>query len=123
LTFPDGIPGFSSLRRWALVELIDDGAFQMLRSLDEPAVEIPVAVPWLFFPDYAPAIDDADQDALGLETADDAVVFCAVKLAGGKAYMNLMGPFIVNTRTLVGRQVVLADSSYPLRAELPLAVA
>lgn len=36
------------------------------------------------------------------------------------AYMNLVGPFIVNGRTMRGRQIVFTDQELPPRAELPL---
>ena len=123
LHFPEGIPGFSDSRRFALVELGEDSAFQVLQSLDEPDVSMVVSVPWIFFPDYAPVIDDADQRDLEIESPDDAVLFCTVTLdeSGDEVFLNLLGPFVVNTATRRGRQVVLADASQPVRALVSLA--
>lgn len=122
LEFEDGIPGFPDARHFQLVELIDDGAFQLLQSVDDPSLSLVVAVPWLFFPDYAPELTDVDHTGLGIEQAEDAVVFCAVTLDSDQrsAHMNLLGPFVVNVKTLKGRQIVLTDQDYPLRAELPV---
>jgi flagellar assembly factor FliW len=125
LHFPDGIPGFPEAERFALTDLSEDGngAFQLLESLDEPDLSMVVTVPWLFFPDYAPEIDDVDRTELGLDKPEDAVVFCAVTMGDERdvVYVNLLGPFVVNGRTRMGRQVVLRDDSQPLRAPLPLA--
>lgn len=125
LHFPDGIPGFPGLTRFALVEIVEDGAFQMLQSLEDEEVAMVVCVPWLFFPDYSPELSEEDQDALGLERPEDAIVFCPVTLEpeAGSVHLNLLGPFVVHRQTLVGRQVVLADSDYPVRATVELGAA
>ena len=122
LTFDDGIPGFPEAKRWVLVDLSEDSVFQLLRSLDVPDVEIIVCVPWLYFPDYAPVLEDQDQDGLELESVEDVVLFCAVTLDGESrtATMNLLGPFVVNSRTRRGRQVVLAESEYTTRVPIDL---
>lgn len=125
LYFPDGIPGFPDARRLVVSDLTEggDGAFQLLTSPDDPALSMVVTVPWLFFPDYALDLDEADRAELDLDRPEDAVVFCAVTTDADRdeAYANLLGPFVVNGRTRTGRQVVLADAAQPLRAPLPLA--
>ena len=120
LEFDDGIPGFPDAHRFQLVEIVDDGAFQLLQSVDDPDLAMVVAVPWLFFPDYSPELTDMDQSGLGIEDEQDAVVFCAVTLDSEHrtAHMNLLGPFVVNVKTRKGRQIVLTDQDFPLRAEL-----
>ncbi|MFT5563503.1 MAG: flagellar assembly factor FliW [Myxococcota bacterium] len=124
LTFDDGLPGFTDAHQFVLVDLVEDGAFQLLRSLDHEGLELVVGQPWLFFPDYAPEIADDDQTQLSLETAEDALIFCAVTLPEGEdsvPTMNLLGPFVVNRHTLAGRQVVLRDEvATPVRAQLDL---
>ncbi len=125
IEFEDGIPGFPDATRFVLLELVENGAFQLLQNVEDPDLALVVAVPWIFFPEYAPVLTDVDQSGLGIETQEDAVVFCPVTLdADAKtAHMNLLGPFIVNVTTRRGRQVVLADQDFPLRAPLPLAAA
>ena len=122
LTFNDGIPGFPELRRFMLLELVEDGAFQELRSPDDPDFAMIVCMPWLFFPDYAPELGDDAQEELSINEPEDAVVFCPVTLdeSGDRIYVNLLGPFVVNAATRVGRQVVLSDSDYPVRAPIEL---
>lgn len=123
LSFPDGIPGFPGAHRFVVQDLVEDGAFQLLTALDVEGLELVVAVPWLFFPDYSPEVGAQDQDDLGLESPEDALVFCAVTLPedDGPPTMNLLGPFVVNRHTRVGRQVVLDDAEQtPVRAPLEL---
>lgn len=122
LTFEDGIPGFPGSRRFVLVEVAEESAFQLLQSLDEPEVALVVAVPWIFFPDYAPELSELERASLGIERREDAVVFCAVTLDAERetVYLNLLAPFVVNVETRRGRQVILPDSGYPVRAPVKL---
>ena len=123
LTFPDGILGFPGSTRFALVNEGDDALFQLLQSLDDDSVALIVAVPWLFFPDYSPEISELERKQLKLQSPDDAIVFCPVTLTGDPdvVYLNLLGPFVVHRESLEGRQVVLADSEWPVRAPVSLA--
>ena len=122
LHFPDGIPGFPEAHRFLLVSLSDESAFQQLQSVDDPALSLIVCVPWIFFPDYTLELTDDEQDELGIESTDDAVVFCPVTLdaPAQRVYLNLLGPFVVNINTRRGRQLVLAESNYPVRAAIDL---
>lgn len=125
IRFPGGIPGFPDHERFVLVELVPDGAFHELRCVDDPDIAMLVTVPWLFFPDYAPVLSDDEQVELGIESASDATLFCAVNIdeESESLHVNLLGPFIVNQETRTGRQLVLAGSDYPARATVQLTVA
>lgn len=122
LTFPDGIPGFPTATRWVLTDLVEDGAFQLLQSVEDPDLAMVVGIPWLFFPDYAPDLDDTEVRALGISRPEDAVLFCSVTVPeeGQSPTMNLLGPFVVNRHTNVGRQVVLGVDDTQVRTPLPL---
>ena len=124
LTFRDGIPGFPGATRWVLTDLVDDGAFQLLQSVDDPDLAMVVGVPWLFFPDYAPDLDDDEVRALGITDPEDVVLFCSVTVPedGDAPTMNLLGPFVVNRHTQEGRQLVLGIDDAQVRTPLPLGV-
>ncbi len=124
--FPNGVPGLSQDTNWQLEGLgePDESAFMLLSCTEDPDTGMIVTIPWLFFPDYAPDVPDIEYEELGLESPDDAVVFCSVTLdaENERIFVNLLGPFVVNSRTGIGRQVVLTDSEYPVRAQVQLAV-
>lgn len=125
IRFPGGIPGFPNRERFLLVELAPEGAFLELRSVDDPDLAMLVTVPWLFFPDYAPTLSDEEQAELGIEKPDDATVFCAVSTddEADVLHVNLLGPFVVNQQSRLGRQLVLAGTDYPSRARVELSIA
>ena len=124
LEFRDGIPGFAHLQRFVIVEFREDGAFQQLQSVDDADVSMIVCVPWLFFPDYAPVVGDAEQAELGLDSSEDAVVFVPVSMDpdSGVVSLNLLGPFVVNSKTRRGVQLVLTGSDYDVRTPIDLTV-
>ncbi len=120
LTFPDGLPGFPTATKFALVPVSGNEAFLWLQSLEDPSLAFLSTVPWPFFPDYEPEVPDSEQQLLELTDASDAMVLCllTIRREEGEVTANLLGPLVVNQRTRIGRQVVLADSDYPLRAPL-----
>jgi flagellar assembly factor FliW len=105
-----GLPGFPDARRFLLVEWGEAGSpFSLLRSLDHEQLEFLVAAPVVLFPDYEPEVDDAHAEALGLTSAEDALVLVLVTVAerAEDATANLLAPIIVNVHTLVAAQIVL----------------
>jgi flagellar assembly factor FliW len=123
LHFPDGLAGLPELDRFVIAELRVDGAFQQLQSLDDIDVSMIVCVPWLFFPDYAPVLSDIEQAELEIESADDVILFVPVSFDSEthQVFLNLLGPFVVNAKTRVGRQLVLTGTDYSTRTPIELA--
>jgi flagellar assembly factor FliW len=122
LHFPDGLPGLPDLENFVIVELREDGAFQQLQSLDNINVSMIVCVPWLFFPNYAPVLSDLEQAELELENPEDAILFVPVSIEpeSHQIFLNLLGPFVVNSRTRRGRQLVLTGTNYTTRTPIEL---
>jgi flagellar assembly factor FliW len=121
LTFPEGLVGFPADTRFVLVEIDEGEAYRWLQSVDDPALSFLTVIPWHFFPDYEPEIDRLTEQELGLKEVTDAIVLCVVTIREGSPVpvtANLLGPIVINTISRVGRQIVLADSGYPARAEL-----
>jgi flagellar assembly factor FliW len=119
LTFAGGIAGFPGAERFALVEVDGGNPLFRLCSLDVAGLEFVVAPPALFFPDYAPEVDDASTTRLGLDDADDALLLVILTLGSraGEATANLLAPIILNCRDGRAAQVVL-QGDHCLRAPL-----
>ncbi|HSL57421.1 MAG TPA: flagellar assembly protein FliW [Acidimicrobiales bacterium] len=118
LLFEDGLLGFPDVARYALVDAAEGDTYFWLQAIDDPRLAFLAAVPWAFFPDYEPELGDADQDALGLTSATDAIVLCLLTVTDLAVTANLLGPLVVNAATRRGRQVVLSDPALPVRAPL-----
>ena len=122
LHFASGLPGFPDARRFVLVRLGDElSPFSVLRSLDgEADLEFVVTHPGLFFPDYAPEIDDDTAARLELRSADDALLLVIVTVTNpvDASTANLLGPIVVNRHTRAAAQAVLGASGYNTREAL-----
>ena len=112
LTFPFGLLGFESFKRYLLLARPEEAPFLWLRVLERPEVAFLVVSPTAVTPDYTPEISDEDARFLDLRTPADALIFNIVTLRGqNDATVNLKGPVVVNRRTLIGKQVIPLDAS------------
>ncbi len=112
VTLTSDLPGLPALRHFVLVRLDEEGLLLSLRSLEHEDVRF-VAVPSVaFFPDYAPEIDDAAAAALGLTSADDALVLLIVTVGRSlrESTANLRATLVLNRASLAAAQVVLAEA-------------
>ena len=114
------LPGFPERRRFALVQLDDDGVLCQLRSLEDPSLRFLVMSPVPFFPDYAPEVGDDVVADLQITSADDVIVLLVLNAGESldTTTANLMAPVVVNTANLRASQVILDDPSLPLAAPL-----
>jgi flagellar assembly factor FliW len=118
--FPDGIPGFAGAQSFVVLNADDDPDVYWLQCVGDGSLAFLAISPWLYFPDYEPEINDTDQERLGLESVDDATVLCLLTVDREHELItaNLLGPIVLNAVLRRGRQVVLADSRWPLAARL-----
>lgn len=121
LSFEHGLPGFPDVRNFVLLntELARE-PFSILRCLDLDGVEFVVVPPNLFFPDYAPEIDDTTVERLGVTSAEDVLllVILTVKESAADITANLLAPVVINSTTCKAAQVVLNDPE--LAVDTPL---
>lgn len=114
------MPGFPEHRRFALVQLDDDGVLCALRSLDDPELRFLVASPVPFFPDYAPMVGDDVVAELEIADVDDVLVLLVLTAGASLAdtTANLLAPVLVNTVSRRATQVILDDQSLSVATPL-----
>lgn len=121
LNFATGLPGFPDARTFVLMntELAQE-PFSIMKCLEDDSLEFVVTTPVLFFPDYAPSIDDATVERLGVKSAEDVLLLVLLEV-GDEAIditANLMGPIVINKHTNAAVQAVLSGQGYELREPL-----
>jgi flagellar assembly factor FliW len=110
---PDGMLGFEASKRFVLLEDRPDTAFKWLQAVDDPALAFIVVDPMEFFPEYEIELPDEQAESLGLGDPCDAIMLTTVTVGSdGKITTNLLGPVIMNCRTLRAAQIVLQDDRY-----------
>ena len=114
LVFPEGLIGFESCTRFAIVDRQEGRAVWWLQSLDAPEVAFILTDPAAVVPQYAPALQPTDLDELGLESVSEAEVHVMLVVPSDPKTItaNLLGPLVINPAKRLGKQVVLFNSGY-----------
>jgi flagellar assembly factor FliW len=117
LTFPQGVIGFPTEQRFALVPHHGSGHIAWLQSASTPGLAFPVVSAHAFgdrYPDVP--VESAARD-VGIDGEEDSlaimVVLCA--LANQPATVNLLAPIVVNATTRKGAQIILEGTRYSTR--------
>lgn len=118
--FPEGLPGFAAIRRFALCSPPPVAPFQWLQALDVGPLAFVVCDPRLFFPDYRVGVRATDLDPIRLaDVAQGRVlVIVTVRREPEPFTANLLGPLVLNPQERLGRQIVLSESGYSTRQPL-----
>lgn len=118
VSFPSGLLGFSSFRRFVLLQPDDDGVFYWLQSVESPDLAFVVTDPSLWTPEYKANIRREQMDELSLGEIGDAQVLAIVNKRDDKLTLNLQGPLVINIANCTGMQLVLADKRWSTRQEI-----
>lgn len=119
IKFEQGIIGFPDLKHFALIFDVEKGeqaTIKWLQSMDEPEFAMPVVSPYDFKEDYAPTVNDEMIKAIGEIHAENIYVLTTVTVPEdiSKISINLKAPFLINTDTNCGAQIILEDA-YPVK--------
>lgn len=114
-----GLIGFPDMKRYTLIfdeEKKDKGNIMWLQSLDETDFAMPVMLPHVVKPDYAPALNEDSLEQLGDLTDENTYVLVTVRVPKNpkEASINLKAPIIINTDTNVGDQIII-EGNEPVR--------
>ncbi len=117
IRFPDGIPGFDHLRKFAVVKCLQTEPIQWFQSVEEGHVALPVINPFLIKPDYSVEIADKDLDVIQTRSDEDLIVLSVMVLPEDLHQMtvNLMAPIVINIKDMIGCQVIMDREDVPLR--------
>jgi flagellar assembly factor FliW len=117
IRMPKGPLGFEENRDYCLIQHCPDSSFRWLQSVDEPGLAFVVVDPSQFFAGYEFEAPDAEAETLGLTSADDAMILVMITISeeGREITANLAAPILVNSRSLMGTQVILQDNRYMVK--------
>lgn len=114
ITFPNGLVGFPDMKKFTIIYDEDKpgkNGIIWFQSLDEPQFAMPVMEPNAVVPDYNPTVNDELLTPLGELTEDNLYVLVSVTVPKDitKMSVNLKGPIVINTDTLLANQIVVED--------------
>src|SRR5699024_6850079 len=122
ITFPSGLPGFKHETKFILLPLpsIPADVFQTLQSVNTPHLAFVVANPYHFYQDYEFRLNEPTLKHLRISHEKDVLVLAIVTLKSPfeKSTLNLKAPLIINLTLKLGKQLILTDEDYPMKAPL-----
>ena len=120
IRMPKGPIGFEEQTDYCLIQHRPDSNFRWLQSVGEPGLAFVVVDPSEHLADCEIEVPDAEAARLRLKDPGDAMVLVIVTIGdhGREISANLAAPIVINSRELVGMQVILQDSPYPIEHPL-----
>jgi len=121
ITFQSGLPGFEDEHQFVLLNIPDNVVFQILQSVQSAALAFFVVNPYLLFDEYSVELNEHAIQALNINNEQDVVVLAVMTLKDpfSKSTVNLKAPIIINQTNQSGKQYILNDDTYSLRAKIP----
>jgi flagellar assembly factor FliW len=116
IRFAHGIPGFESCRSFVLMTTAGDGPLRYLTAVDGAHASFLVIDPRRALPDYRCELSEADRHQLAAGGSTVLLWLALVTVeADGTVVANLRAPIVINPERMVGQQVILQHTAYPLR--------
>ncbi len=124
ITVMGGIIGFEHYTRFVILDFMKDSELRWLQSLNDKEVSFVICDPWYFFRDYNFDLSDEDQAELEIESLDDvlAVAISTIPEDITRTTLNLISPIVINLKKMIGKQVILYNSSYSTNHRIVLKV-
>ncbi len=126
---PAGLIGLEDATRFELLINEEEEPFMWIRCIDRHELAFVVIEPAKILNDYDVEIADDDANKLDIHSAEDALILNIVTLRDDdieSATVNLVGPIVLNRRTLSGKQLIAANymkfsARHPLLSESAVA--
>lgn len=122
LRFPGGLLGLPDRRAFVLLQADREGVY-WLQSAEDSALAFVLVDPFLFVKGYAVDVSPAILAELGAEEPGEVAILTLVTLPGsrdGQPTTNLQGPLALNLASGLGKQLVIQDSEFGMRAPVAL---
>ncbi|MBZ0312884.1 MULTISPECIES: flagellar assembly protein FliW [Clostridium] len=120
ITFNKGIPGFSDLKKFVIVDLEGYEPFKLLHSLENFEIALIVTSPYEFYDNYEIDLKEETINNLKIKEASEVKILSTITLNSDvkKITINLQGPIVINTSNKLGEQIILDDSKYKVKTPL-----
>ncbi len=119
ITFKSGLPGFQDLKRFTIIKMDDnnDGTFCWLQSVDNGDVTFVLMDVFEVIEGYNPLVETEHLAELGEFDENNLLVLNIVNVRDNVKNMtvNLKAPIVINTKTLLGCQIIVNNEEYSVK--------
>ncbi|AGB42147.1 hypothetical protein Halha_2273 [Halobacteroides halobius DSM 5150] len=119
IIFHQGLYGFKDEKQFMLIE-DQETDFFWLQAVHNPDLAFVVTEPWAFCQTYEFDLKESVKRELKINGQEDVLVINIVVVPDNpkEMTMNLKAPLVINKRERIGRQIILEDTSYPVKFKL-----
>jgi len=111
IEFSDGLIGLPDQKHCALLDS-PDGNYYWLQGVENSDFYVPMILIADWVKDYRLTLNEIEEESLG--SPEDLLVFAIVNASADPITVNLLGPVIINKKTLKGVQIVNQED-YPIQ--------
>ena len=117
IKFPAGLPGFEELHKFIIIEVGNMKPIFWLQSIEEKEIALPVIISFAILNDYNINIRENELEELGIDCKEDLLILNVVVIPEDikKMTVNLAAPVVINTKSGIGKQIVIDASELPIR--------
>ncbi len=117
LNFDEGIPGFSDMHSYAVINDSKNTFISYLQSLDEERVCFIMMPPVFIEKDYDIELSESTVKKLEIDKPEDVKLYAILTVPGSfkDTTANLKAPIVVNTNNSKAIQEILDDERYSIR--------
>lgn len=119
--FKSGLPGFETEKKFVLLDISEQVVFQILQSIQTKDLAFFVVNPYLLYEQYSIKLNEHVIESLEIKEEKDVVVLSVMTLKEPftESTVNLKAPLIINMANNQGKQYILNDDTYSMRAAIP----
>lgn len=113
--FQEGIPAFEEEKEFVIILNEDkENPFHWLQSVKNSELSFIILNPFEIFSDYDILLPEIAINKLNIEKEEDVTIYSMVVIPEDMTNMttNLLGPIVINTKEMLGKQVILDDERY-----------
>lgn len=113
--FEEGIPAFEEEKEFIIILNEDkENPFHWLQSVKNSELSFVILNPFEIFSDYDILLPETAINKLNIEKEEDVIIYSMVVVPEDMIKMttNLLGPIVINTKEMLGKQVILDDERY-----------
>lgn len=117
IEFVKPILAFEDMRKFVLLEGMEDLVFTFLQSIEDPNLCFLIVPPSMIVEEYDIELDDELVKLLGLETPVDALLYNIVTVPEDvqNLTVNLKAPIIINLKNKKAAQEIFANDKYSIK--------
>jgi flagellar assembly factor FliW len=116
--FPEGIPGFETVKNYVLLDETDEeNPFLWLQGLENTNLALAIIDPKYLMPEYYLDVDDSEVEVLDIKDVSDVRVYCIVVVPEDitKISANFKAPVVINLENRKGKQVIARNEEYEIK--------